>query len=303
MNTNINQSSPTKIINYPWLRLWREMHTDPKWRVIAKESGQSIGNVIATYIFILQDASDSDVRGETKYVDNCEEIAAGLDIDDVDVEKIITSMQRRVLEGNVVTGWIKRQPKREDDSTERTRAWREGKKEPVTHGDARGDASKRDVTLDKIRVDKSREDKIRNKEHQTTFDSFWDSYPKKQGKKEAQKAFLKAIEKTPIQVIMAGVTQYAKDPMRNPAYTKNAQGWLNGECWNDQPVTFKAINPYNPNDVPTQIPPRFSETDRARQDYDDNGAIRKPMPSDFKEKLNGAFRSVDSADYDANTGT
>lgn len=266
-----NQTSPSKIINYPWLRLWREMHTDPKWRVIAKESNQSIGNVIATYIFILQDASDSDTRGQTKYVDNCEEIAAGLDIDVIDVQNIIASMQRRVLDGNVVTGWIKRQPKREDDSTERVRAWREAKKEPETHGNAIGNALKRTVTLDKSREDKSREDK--NKYSQTSFDVFWDSYPKKQGKKEAEKAFIKAISKTPLETIMAGVAAYSADPMRNPAFTKNAQGWLNGECWNDQPVQLKAVSSYPTNDTPTWTPPRFSASDVGHQEYDSRGQI------------------------------
>jgi hypothetical protein len=297
MNDNINSATPNKIINYPWLRLWREMHTDPKWRVIAKESGQSIGNVIATYIFILQDASDSDVRGQTKYVDNCEEIAAGLDLDNIDVEKILTSMQHRVLDGAIVTGWVKRQPKREDDSSERVKAWREAKKDDVTQGNALKRTVTQDVTRGNAREDKRRVDKNINTEHQIAFDLLWESYPKKQGKKEAQKAFLKVIEKTPIDVIMAGLVQYVKDPTRNPAYTKNPATWLNGECWNDQPVTLKAVNPYNTNDVPTQVPPRFSAADRERQEYDDNGAIRKPMPANFKEKLNEAFRSVDSLDY------
>ena len=273
MENRTNQSSPAKIINYPWLRLWREMHTDPKWRVIAKESGQSIGNVIATYIFILQDASDSDVRGDTKYVDNCEEIAAGLDIDVIDVQNIIASMQHRVLEGNTVTGWVKRQPKREDDSTERTRAWREGKKEPVTHGDARGDASKRDVTLDKRRVDKIREDKNKDIEHQTSFDIFWDLYPKKQGKKEAQKAFIKASGIYPLHKIIEGLQRYVSDPARSPAFTKNASTWLNQECWEDQPVILKAVSSYPTNDTPTQIPPRFSAADVGHQEYDDFGLV------------------------------
>lgn len=40
-----------------WLRLWHDMPNDPKWRTIARRSGQSIGNVIAVYLHVLVNAS------------------------------------------------------------------------------------------------------------------------------------------------------------------------------------------------------------------------------------------------------
>lgn len=39
-----------------WLRLWHDMPNDPKWRTIARVSGQPIATVMAVYIHLLVDA-------------------------------------------------------------------------------------------------------------------------------------------------------------------------------------------------------------------------------------------------------
>lgn len=36
-----------------WLRLWHDMPNDPKWRTIARVSGQPIATVMAVYIHLL----------------------------------------------------------------------------------------------------------------------------------------------------------------------------------------------------------------------------------------------------------
>lgn len=40
-----------------WLRLWHDMPNDPKFRTIARISGQRIGDVIAVFLHVLVDAS------------------------------------------------------------------------------------------------------------------------------------------------------------------------------------------------------------------------------------------------------
>lgn len=45
-----------------WLRLWHDMPNDPKWRTIARKSNQRISDVIAVYLHVLVNASES---GET----------------------------------------------------------------------------------------------------------------------------------------------------------------------------------------------------------------------------------------------
>jgi hypothetical protein len=110
-----------------WLRLWHDMPTDPKWRTISRVSGQRIGDVIAVFNHLLVCASNATERGRTQSF-NCEDVASALDLETQDVVSIIDAMQNRVLEGDYLKGWEKRQVAREDGSAERSKAWREGQK-------------------------------------------------------------------------------------------------------------------------------------------------------------------------------
>ncbi|HEV2612520.1 MAG TPA: hypothetical protein VGU61_19820 [Noviherbaspirillum sp.] len=110
----------------PWFRVWGDMVNDPKWRTIARKSGQKIGDVIAVYMHMLTCASSAEDRGHTEgWCD--EDVATALDIDTEQVEAIREAMQGRVLDGDYLTGWEKRQPKREredDTAAERKRQQR-----------------------------------------------------------------------------------------------------------------------------------------------------------------------------------
>ncbi len=115
----------------PWFRVWGDMVNDPKWRTIARKSGQKIGDVIAVYMHMLTCASSAEERGHTEgWCD--EDVATALDIDTEQVEAIRAAMQGRVLDGDYLTGWEKRQPKRERDdattSTDRVREHRDRKR-------------------------------------------------------------------------------------------------------------------------------------------------------------------------------
>ncbi|HCL5312189.1 TPA: hypothetical protein N2G38_004566 [Salmonella enterica] len=138
-----------------WLRLWHDMPNDPKWRTIARKSNQRIGDVISVYLHVLVNASSvTDTEGNT--LDNDEttcnagetqgnfhgnaakrgrtknlcadDIASSLDLDTEQVEQILAAMQGKVLDGDLVIGWAKRQPKREDSSTARVKVYREKKR-------------------------------------------------------------------------------------------------------------------------------------------------------------------------------
>lgn len=110
-----------------WLRLWHDMPTDPKWRTISRTSKQPITAVIAVYIHMLVSASNATERGRTQsWCD--EDVASALDLDTDQVVAIREAMQGRVLEGDYLTGWESRQPKREDGASERSKAWREKNK-------------------------------------------------------------------------------------------------------------------------------------------------------------------------------
>jgi hypothetical protein len=108
-----------------WVRLWRDMPSDPKWRTIARRSGQSIGNVIAVFNFMMVHATDTaDERGCLTGFD-AEDVATSLDLEEDDVLAIMAAMEGKVLNGNLLSGWDKRQPKREDGTAaQRKAAWK-----------------------------------------------------------------------------------------------------------------------------------------------------------------------------------
>lgn len=107
-----------------WCRLWNDMPTDPKWRAIARRCGQRIGDVIAVYVHMMTQANAARERGCIDTWDD-EDIAAALDMEPDAVTAIREAMQGKVLDGNCLTGWDNRQPKREDNSAERVKRYRE----------------------------------------------------------------------------------------------------------------------------------------------------------------------------------
>lgn len=148
----------------PWLRLWVDMPNDPKWRTIARVSKQPISTVLAVYLHILVSASNANERGRTQDVCS-EDVASALDVDTEQVDAIMAAMQGRVLDGDVVSGWAKRQPGREDGSAERAKAYREAKKQPktpiqtaITEQQTQPNATERKQPLEKRREEEIRED-------------------------------------------------------------------------------------------------------------------------------------------------
>lgn len=103
-----------------WLRLWHDMPNDPKWRTIARLSGQPVALVQATYLHLLVSASQGVTRGHADVTH--EDLASALDVTDRDIEQILEAMQGRVLDGKKLTGWGNRQVKREDSGNPETGA-------------------------------------------------------------------------------------------------------------------------------------------------------------------------------------
>ncbi|ECC8734509.1 phage replisome organizer [Salmonella bongori] len=115
-----------------WLRLWHDMPNDPKWRTIARVSGQPIATVMAVYIHLLVSASRNVTRGHVDVT--TEDLASALDVTEEVIDSILQAMQGRVLDGEFITGWEKRQVLKEDNGNasptakspaERKRAQRE----------------------------------------------------------------------------------------------------------------------------------------------------------------------------------
>lgn len=103
-----------------WLRLWHDMPNDPKWRTIARLSGQPVSLVQSVYLHLLVDASRSVTRGHVTVT--AEDLASALDVTEDAIQPILTAMDGRVIADGYLSGWEKRQPKREDAGDEITGA-------------------------------------------------------------------------------------------------------------------------------------------------------------------------------------
>lgn len=70
------------------------------------------------------------------------------------------------------------------------------------------------------------------------FARFWSAYPRKIGKGEARKAWIKVVKSgVDPTAIVAGAERYRDDPARRraePKFTKHPGPWLNAERWTDQ---------------------------------------------------------------------
>lgn len=65
------------------------------------------------------------------------------------------------------------------------------------------------------------------------FMRFWNLYPNRVGKGQAEKAWPKALKAAgSIEVLLDGVKRYAAK--RDDRPWKNPATWLNGKCWEDQ---------------------------------------------------------------------
>jgi hypothetical protein len=226
----------------PWIRLWVEMPHDPKFRIVAKISGQPIALVMATYVYMMCDANNC--HGESRGVTKChdEEIAVTLECDIEQIVKIKDAMQGRLLDVNMLSGWEKRQPKREDignpetgakSAAERKRAQRaNAKQDDQNHDVTQCHDGSRNVPLDKIREDKEQpplspvpgcvdvvadqnEPQRKRQTGNEGFESFWLSYPKKVGKGAAEAAWKKA-----------GINGHLPDVLTALAIQKNSDQWL-----------------------------------------------------------------------------
>lgn len=232
-----------------WLRLWHDMPNDPKWRTIARVAKQPLPSVLGVYIHVLVNASNASERGRTQNL-NSEDMASALDIEVEAVEAILEAMQGRVLEGDLVSGWARRQPAREDGSAERARAWRDSRRSQEQAG-TDGERTRTQANAEK------RPDKDKDTEKEDTpqppkgakagklpagFEVFWAAYPRKEGKLAAARAFEKALKVlgTPdaAERLQRAAEAFGKACAgKEPQYIPHASTWLNAGRWEDEPLT------------------------------------------------------------------
>jgi hypothetical protein len=217
-----------------WLRWWAGTVNDPKWRIIAARANCRPGDCLAVWAYLLEIAKDGD--GDISKADT-EECAVVLGYDHLLVETIIVAMRdKELIADGRLTAWEKRQPKREDGSAERAKAWREHKKtenKETERARTQPNATESDTDTD-TDTEKKETTRAVRADAPSGFIEFWAHYPNRIGRGAAVRAFVKARSKADQVTIMAGLARYAAKqddrPWCNPAT------WLNQERWLDAPA-------------------------------------------------------------------
>lgn len=76
------------------------------------------------------------------------------------------------------------------------------------------------------------------------FDVWYKIYPHKVGRKDAARAYAKAVKNTSPEILLAGVQRYIKTK-RPDAPWCNPSTWLNQGRWEDQPADIQKANGYH----------------------------------------------------------
>lgn len=251
----------------PWLRWYQGTAFDPKFRLVARRSGQRIGDVVAVWAFLLEQAGGSADRGHPGSID-FETIDEALAMDEGAAQAIYTAMVDRGLidaDGRIVS-WDKRQPKRErEDATAADRKREERRRKAgaatppdgesgdggVTEGGAPGHADGNGVTPCHAtsrhvtpRGEERREEITppsppEGGEVGVGFADVWAAYPRKTGEQPARREWAKlAPDAATAREILAAVqrqvltTQWQREGGR---YVPELQHWLRDERWRDTP--------------------------------------------------------------------
>lgn len=254
-----------------WFRSWHGAPTDPKWLSIAQRVNEAAvrhgasrnpcnaGMVSALFWALMDHASQADDRGDVSTFD-IETYAAFSGFDPGVLAGIIVELTAKsLIQNGRLVAWEKRQPKREDSSTERTREWREkNKKRNVTQCDAReekrreesnmpadaGDSSK--VTSGTIppntvmrfgetpEIEKPVEGPpAKPPAMDADFAEWYAAYPRHVGRGKALKAYRAARKKTNKDTLLAGARRASRE-FSDPEFTPHPASWLNAERWADE---------------------------------------------------------------------
>jgi len=105
--------------------------------------------------------------------------------------------------------------------------------QPVT--DKRNNARKKGVSVTESTQSKVNKSKVKESKELNTvydFDLFWDDYEKKGNRKTSLARYSK-IKESDRELIKSKLPLYVQSTP-DPQYRKNAEVWLNQECWNDE---------------------------------------------------------------------
>ena len=131
---------------------------DPKFVWVAHKAETNVATVIAVWAALLEHASQERERGSVEGFD-CESYDCSLGLPDGTCKRVMDAMRGKgLLEVSRVAMWEARQPKTEDNSTDRVRAFRERKKAECNADETACNGNETPRNTDKIRLEKKKKE-------------------------------------------------------------------------------------------------------------------------------------------------
>jgi hypothetical protein len=259
-----------------WFRSWHGAPTDSKWLLIAKRAGVAPGMVSAVVWALFDHASQNEHRGNVDNFD-IETYAVFSGFDEANIAAIINALNEKgLIVSGTLTAWEKRQPKREDSSTERVREHRNAMKHNETQRNAREDKSRIDKKEDIRAVAKTTRPNA-------DFEAFWEARPKRKGadpKDPARKLYEAAVKAGADPAgLLAALRRYAAieaERVGTP-YLPQMVKWLRDKRWLDYPeIAIQAPNEQTDWDAICSSFKKFGHWSRQGGNHPDSGSCRCP---------------------------
>lgn len=296
-----------------WFRSWHGAPADPKWRVVARLAQADLSQVISTAWALLDYASQCPDRGSIHGADP-DVIGESVGVEPAVVTRIIEAMHgKNILRDNGFAAWDERQPKREDDSSDRVTRHRERQRNAVkrtvtqcnapdtdtdTDTETESEKSKTDASLRSLSCPPASPSGVKqagaarvDQELRDAFYQFWPLYPRKVGKTRALEVWLREIRSEIVPDVIQAVLRYVELREGEPEqFTLHASTWLRNGRWRDALTDEKPKPPTgNGNGKPT-----ISERNRqSRDEFLAAFGLSTPSPDSGTGQRSRQLRGLD----------
>jgi len=218
----------------PWFRWHDGTVRDGKFQIAAKIAELPVCTVIGVWASLLEDASTSDPRGVTSRGVDYHSLFLNISSDEIGT--VWNALERVGVIKSVdthfaIVQWQKRQF--ETDVKDPTAAARKDKwkQRHKKNGTARNG-------LERFGTPDTDSDTEKKDSCSNEFERFWKAYPRRIGKKVAEKALAKALRETSIETITGALARQI--PLwTEPKFIPHPATWLNAGRWADDLPEFK----------------------------------------------------------------
>jgi hypothetical protein len=243
-----------------WFRHYEGLSIDPKFVSVAIASNQPVERVVWIWVHILESAAALNDGGRCRF--DPRQIARHLQVAVEECNSIVTELVTHGMLQSVtgafhVTSWDKRQYKA-TSSTDRVRRHREAKKlaknnnlgvkQETVSCNASETLLKRtetetetDIYLTAKKVRRSNGPKPSASD--PDFDLWYKTYPRREARGAAEKAYAAARKIATADELLAGATT-ARQKYTDPKFTPMPATWLNQKRWQDEGQDAKSSTRY-----------------------------------------------------------